>query len=551
MNDITVPVLIVGAGPVGLCAALFLSGQGVDCLLVERHEKTSFVPRATGVHVRTLELFRTAGVEQAIRAAGRELVVPDDVKATVHSGNAIPRIILRATTLADIDNAIVLESPEMQPSEISPCPPIWCGQDVYEPILVDACHSRGADLRFGVELTGFTQDQEGVAAELEDRASGQHRTVRASYLIAADGVKSPVREQLQIGRAGEGSAGHAMSIMFDADLDPVLHGRRFIICYMANPAAPGILVSLDGDRRWVLAVRFQPEKGETAEDFTTERCLAAVRAVAGRADLDADIQAAFPWEAAHLVADRYRAGRVFLAGDAAHVHPPAGGFGANAGIQDAHNLAWKLAAVLNGWADESLLDTYEAERRPVGAATADQAYWRDSARIQRMSPQERGRIREYLVVILGYRYSSAAVTGAAGPDPLPEPLQLDGQPGTRAPHVWLDYSGERISAIDLFGDGFVLLSGAEADGWHAAAPVVAAQLGVPLRRHRLGPRGDLDDPDGNWHGAYGVTARGAVLVRPDGFVAWRSAGSESDQEGVLSRAVMKAVCRDQVLASNQ
>jgi 2-polyprenyl-6-methoxyphenol hydroxylase-like FAD-dependent oxidoreductase len=551
MNDTSVPVLTVGAGPVGLCAALFLAGQGVDCLLIERHEKTSFVPRATGVHVRTLELFRAAGVEQAIRAAGRELVVPDDIEATVHAGNAVPRIILRATTLADIDNAVVLESPEMQPSEISPCPPIWCGQDIYEPILVDACRRRGADLRFGLALVGFTQDQDGVTAELEDRSTGQRRTVRASYLIAADGVKSPIREQLQIGRTGAGSAGHSMSIMFEADLDPVLHGRRFIICYLANREAPGVLVSLDGNRRWVLAVRFEPEKGEKSEDFTTERCLAAVRAAAGKADLDADVQAAFPWEAAHLVADRYREGRVFLVGDAAHVHPPAGGFGANAGIQDAHNLAWKLTAVLNGWAHESLLDTYETERRPVGAATADQAYWRDSVRIQRMSAEERRRIREYLVVILGYRYSSAAVTGAAGTDPLPEPLQLDGQPGTRAPHVWLDRAGERISAIDLFGDGFVLFSGAKADEWHAAALVVAAELGIPLRRHRIGPHGDVTDPEGNWHAAYGVSARGAVLVRPDGFVAWRSPDSDSDPERMLTRVVMKAVCRDPILASNQ
>src|SRR5436190_8730655 len=375
MYDESVPVLIVGGGPVGLSAALFLARHGVHCVLVERHEGTSLVPRATGVHVRTLELFRVAGVEAGVRAVGRELVVPNDPTSTVSegAGGAIPRIILRATTLADIDNAIVLESPEMQPSEISPCPPIWCGQDLYEPLLVDAARAAGADVRFGTVLASFEPDADGVTAVLEDRASGTRRTVRASYLIAADGVKSPIREQLGIGRTGEGSAGHAMSILFHADLDPVLHGRRFIICYLANREAPGVLVSLDGDSRWVLAVRFEPEKGEKPEDFTPERSVAAIRAAAGKPDLDVSLQAAFPWEAAHLVADRYRSGRVFLAGDAAHVHPPAGGFGSNTGIQDAHNLAWKLAAVLGGWAGPGLLASYDLERRPVAEATSARA----------------------------------------------------------------------------------------------------------------------------------------------------------------------------------
>jgi tetracenomycin A2 monooxygenase-dioxygenase len=550
MYDEKAPVLIVGGGIVGLSAALFLSRLGVKSVLIERHKSTSVAPRATGVHVRTLELFRVAGVEPAIRKAGRELVVPGDPTSKVSegAGGAIPRIILRTTTLSDIDNAIVLESPEMQPSEISPCPPIWCGQDLVEPHIVEAAEAAGADIRFHTSLISFEQDGEGVTAVLEDRNTGLRKILRCSYMIAADGVRSPIREKLGIGRTGEGSAGHMMSMLFNADLDPVLKGRRFIICYMANRETPGVLVSLDGSTRWVLAVRFDPDKGDKPEDFTPERCLATIRTAVGKPDLDVEIKATFPWEAAHLVADSYQSGRVFLVGDAAHVHPPAGGFGANAGMQDAHNLAWKLSAVLNGWADPSLLDTYEVERRPVGAATADQAYWRDSVRIQKMSPEERRRIREYLVVILGYRYSSAAVIGAAGTDPMPEPLQLDGQPGTRAPHLWMEHAGRKISAIDLYDDAFVMFCGAEADGWWTAAETVAKAEDAPLRRHRVGPAGDIVDTTGTWHEAYGVSPRGAVLVRPDGFVAWRSLDASAEPETVLAEVMNRVVGRTPILA---
>jgi 2-polyprenyl-6-methoxyphenol hydroxylase-like FAD-dependent oxidoreductase len=535
MYDENVPVLIVGAGPVGLSAALFLSRWGVKPILVERHEKTSFVPRATGVHVRTLELFRVAGVEQALRAVGCRLVIPSDPAAAIGGeGGAIPRVILRSTTMADIANATVLESPDVEPLEVTPCPPVWCGQDLYEPILVDAGRAHGADIRFNTSLVSVEQDADGVTALIEDRATGRTSTVRAQYVIAADGVHSPIRESLGIGRSGDGGQGHAMSIMFKADLDELLDGRKFIICYMANRAAPGVLVSLNGKDRWVLAVRFTPEEGKAA--FTPEQTMAAVRAVIGRDDIPVEIQASFPWEASQLVADYYREGRVFLAGDSAHVNPPAGGFGANAGIQDAHNLAWKLVAVLGGWAGPRLLDTYEVERRPVGEATSNQALWRDSVRLQRMTPEEKRRIREYLVVILGYHYNSTAIIDSVGHDPLPEPLRLDGQPGSRAPHVWLYGDGKRISTVDLFDGTFTLLAGADDEAWYDAAAVAAKRLVVPMRRHRIDGL-DLVDADGVWHEDYGVTRTGAVLVRPDGFVGWRCEGAGDDPEATLTSAL--------------
>ncbi|HLK01315.1 MAG TPA: FAD-dependent monooxygenase [Streptosporangiaceae bacterium] len=536
MQPETTPVVIVGAGPVGLSAALFLTRLGIRPIVLERHSGTSLVPRATGVHVRTLELYRVAGVEQQIRAVGRELTVPDDVKTPTPTDGALPRIILRTTTLAGIDDAIVLEAPQTQPAEISPCPPVWCGQDVYEPILTDLLRQSGAQLLFGTGMESFEADDDGVTVLARQRDDGSTRTIRARYLIAADGVRSGVREKLGIGRGGEGSAGHAMSILFHADLDPILRGRRFIICYIATPEAPGVLVSLDGRERWVLAVSFDPDKGQRPEDFTPERCVSTIRAAVGKDDLAVDVKAAFPWESAHLVADSYRRGPVFLAGDSAHVHPPAGGFGANAGVQDAHNLAWKLAAVLNGWAGEHLLDSYEPERRPVGLATADQAWLRDGARARQAAAE--GRIRDHLSVILGYQYHSDAIIGAPPGDTVPAEPSLDGRPGTRAPHIWLRRDGTAISSIDLFEDAFVLLAGRDAGGWADAAATAAKQLGVPLRTYQVGDGLDLAETGTPWHEAYGVTEAGASLVRPDGFVAWRSGnGPGAGSVGVLTDAL--------------
>ncbi|GIF07084.1 FAD-dependent oxidoreductase [Actinoplanes siamensis] len=525
-------MLIVGAGPVGLSAALFLGRHGIRTLLVEKRSGTSRLPRAPGLQARTMELFRAAGIGADIRA--------------LEMGDSHPYFeggIIRVNTYAEIDDAEVLESPSLDGPGISPERVMGCGQDRYEVVLTEYARQGGCDLRFGTQLESIEQDDQGVTAIARDRETGEVLTVRAKYLIGADGASSTTRDLLGVRREGRGAVFHAMSIYFRApELENLLKGRKFILCYAT--AAPGVsmgLSRLHGRDPWLAAPIYFPEKGEGPEDFTDERCVELLRAGAGKADLDVEVMAKVPWEGAQLVAETFRVGRVFLAGDAAHVHPPAGGFGANTGIHDAHNLAWKLAAVLGGTGGPALLDTYDAERRRVGRAMAEQAIIRNRIRHGYADEATRAAMVDDIIITLGYRYISSGILGVE-PDAavLTPALVLDGKPGTRAPHVPLRRDGERISTIDLFWDRFVLLTGSSGTAWTEAAERAAKQTGVPLRNYVIAEDGDLR-PDGvDWATAYDVSPGGAVLVRPDAFVAWRSAGAVTDADEMLAGALARA-----------
>jgi putative polyketide hydroxylase len=305
---------------------------------------------------------------------------------------------------------------------------------------------------------------------------------------------------------------------------------------------------VDNGERWVFHAPWHPEHGETLEEFTDERCREHIRRAVGVPDLHVEVTGRAPWHAAERIAERYADGRVFLAGDSAHEMPPTGAFGSNTGIQDAHNLAWKLSAVLDGWAGPGLLDSYDAERRPVAEATSARASSRSVEHSHPgYSPEpgaggpggKRGGI---LNVALGYRYPRGAVLGADPAVPVvPDGLRLTGEPGSRAPHLWLDRSGDRISTLDLYERTPVLLSSAGALGaWHTAAARVAERLAVPLASYRIGegPDAELAPVAGeDWAAAHGVTVDGAVLVRPDGFVAWRAEGTSEDPESALRAAL--------------
>ncbi|MFJ9516851.1 FAD-dependent oxidoreductase [Kitasatospora sp. NPDC101801] len=532
-----VPVLIVGGSLVGLSASLFLGRLGVGHLLVEKHADTSHHPRGRGNNVRTMELFRVAGVEQPIREA-----------ASVLAGN---HGILQADTLAGLDQEWLFK--EIDPggglARFSPSGWCLCSQNDLEPVLLRQARELTGELRFGTELVDFEQDADGVTAVLRDRGSGERRTVRADYLVAADGPRSPVRERLGIGHAGPGDLFHNVSITFRAKrIADVVGERRFIACYLTTPQGPGALLPVDNEEQWVFHAPWHPEQGETLEDFTDERCVAHIRAAVGVPDLEVEITGKAPWHAAERVAERYGAGRVFLAGDSAHEMSPTGAFGSNTGIQDAHNLAWKLAAVLGGWAGPALLDTYGEERQPVARAT--------SARASARSAEHRhpgyeaapgtGRQANVLAVALGYRYPVGAVVGTdpAGPA-VPERFEAAGEPGSRAPHVWVHRAGVRLSTLDLFETSPTLLTGPEGEPWYLAAQRAAERLGVPLAAYRIGtdPTHELaPEPGSDWAAAYGVNAGGAVLVRPDGFVAWRAEGPLPDPAAVLDQ-VLKSVLR--------
>ncbi|KNB53414.1 FAD-dependent oxidoreductase [Streptomyces caatingaensis] len=536
-----VPVLIVGGGLTGLSAAMFLSQHGIDCRLVERHKGTTILTRASGISSRTMELLRDVGLEQTIVERGPKLIEGARWRELGQPANQIPWVVIRSNGLGDLENAVVVEEPSLDVGHLSPTKPYWCGQDRLEPILRDEAVRRGAHITFNTVMDSFSADENGVTATVTDRGTGRTSTVRAQYLIAADGVRSPVRESLGITRQGHGTVGCAMSVLFKADLKETVRGRRFVICYLPNPDEPGVLqmpdvpavLQLFDEERWIFGFFYDPRETR-AEEFTEERCAQIIRTATGIPDLEIEVQMARPWEMSHNNADAYRSGRVFLAGDAAHVHPPAGAFGANGGIQDAHNLAWKLAAVLRGEAGEALLDTYEQERRPIGAAVADQAWIRHTWRLND-SEELRRALREATLVSTGYRYTSDAVLGPGYPEPIPTEHDLTGRPGARVPHVWLERDGGRVSTVDLSDTTFVLLTGPDGDEWAAAAEKVTAATGIPLSCHVLA--------DGDFTAVTGLSRDGALLVRPDDFVAWRADSAPEDAHGALQDALDRILAR--------
>jgi len=533
MFDETVPVLIVGAGPVGLTAALLLARQGVHSVLVERHASTSIHPRAKVINTRVMELFRLMGLEERIRAAGTELTRSQYwLFVETLAGREIRRVSRR--DLFEV-------SPQV--AQISPTSRAMCAQNQLEPLLAEEAEKSGCTLRFNTELVSFEQDDRGVVAHLREKSSGTEYTIRADYLIAADGARSPIRHMLGIAMEGTEAISHHANIYFRADLSKLVQDRLFSMCFVENPEIRGILAPVNNRDLWQFHARYNPTEGTTFEDFTEAYCVEVVRKVVGLPLLDVEILSVLPWEIAIRVAEHFQQGRIFLAGDAVHVMPPSGGFGMNSGIQDVHNLCWKLAAVINGSASPALLATYEAERRPVDIFTAEQAGARLESRevLAQALHKSLERIDE-IIVTLGYRYASAAVIAQDESVPPIEILDLSGRPGTRAPHVWLQRNGRQISTLDLFDKHFVLLAGNEGESWCRfveAAQNVAARLGLVLDTYRVGETGaDLVDVDGHWAAAYGVQSAGAVIVRPDGFVGWRTQGSESPSQQSLE-AVMR------------
>ncbi|MFH8448154.1 FAD-dependent oxidoreductase [Streptomyces fungicidicus] len=535
------PVLIVGGSLVGLSTSLFLGRLGVPHTLVERHAGTSIHPRGRGNNVRTMELFRTAGVDGRIARAA-------SVLADNHG------ILQTPSLVGDAGEWLFREiDPGGGLARFSPAGWCLCSQNDLEPVLLECARELGGDLRFHTEMMSFEQDPEGVTARVKSRETGEHTTVRADYLVAADGPRSPVRERLGIGQNGPGDLFHNVSVTFTSrDLADVVGDRRFIVCYLTSPDADGALLPVDNRENWVFHAPWHPEHGETLEEFTDERCAAHIRRAVGVPDLDVRITGRAAWHAAERVAERYADGRVFLAGDSAHEMSPTGAFGSNTGIQDAHNLAWKLAAVLGGWAGPGLLESYDAERRPVAEATSARA---SSRSVEHSHPGYTpaqgaggpgGRKGGILNVALAYRYPRGAVLGADPATPVvPEGVALNGEPGSRAPHLWLTRAGERISTLDLYERSLVLLS-SDTGAWHAAATEATAGGPVPLDSHRIGtgPGADLiPAPGADWAAAHGVTPDGAVLVRPDGFVAWRHEGPAADPAKTLREAVTAILSR--------
>ena len=535
---IETPVLIVGGGPVGLTASILLSRFGVPSLLVERHPGTAVHPKARGLNMRTMEIFRQLGehpnLEMDVRAAG---VGPDKVRFIIWAESLAGRELERrmpARTRPDV-------------ARISPVTGATCAQDDLEPVLRRHAESYApATLRFSTELTALEPGPEGVVATL---AGGER--VSARWVIAADGARGRVRELLDVPLEGHPFLYRSINVLLRSDLTPWVADRPAALYFIEQPDLRATFLTINGVNRWGFLINNLPETADSAS-YTPERCAALVRQAAGVPDLDVEILGVAPWTAAAQVAARFRDGRVFLAGDAAHHMPPTGGFGLNTGVQDVHNLAWKLAGVLHGWAGPALLDSYDAERRPFARAITAQALANSAAmgRVAGIPPETPGtRARpEFLNevgMVFGAGYETAAVVsdGTARPEvanPITDYVP-NARPGSRAPHVWLERDGARVSTIDLFGRGFVLLTGPHGKAWRDGARVVAGALGVPLETLTVGD--DLHDPDNAWTAAYGVEPDGAVLVRPDAHVGWRGRSGTADPGAELERALRSILGR--------
>lgn len=532
MTPERVPVLIAGGSTVGLAAAAFLTCQGIRPLLVEQRAALSDHPRATSIGPRAWE---------ALLSVGRT-----DEFLAVAERRSESKPPIKARSIAEFDPAAPGPSSDVSKSFVdlirdhTPAFDLGgCGQHQIDPILVRAVESGGGELRRSTELVSFEQKPDHVVATVRDTAAGRTYTVEADYLIGADGAESRTRQLAGIPRDGQGVVGgYHINVLFRADLSELIATKGFFSpSIITHPDAAGMLIALSGEDRWCYHILVPEDRDATPEDYTAERCREVIRTGLGKPDQEVEILSTSPWRPTSWLAGRFREGRVFLAGDAARTLPPVGVFGLTTGICDAYNLAWKLAMVLRSEAGEELLDSYDAERRPRSVFLTEQVllrmrhpdlHWGKGTAEDRAAAG----IAEHAIAHLCDAYRSAAIV-----DPRTEPLSgtdaaanLDGSPGTRVPHLQLDYEGARVSTVDIARGRFTLLAGSEGTGWTEAAQTVAKETGVPVTAFAL-------DTGGAWERAAGIEPAGALLVRPDGQVGWRSAGAAESPERALEQAL--------------
>jgi 2-polyprenyl-6-methoxyphenol hydroxylase-like FAD-dependent oxidoreductase len=529
------PVLIVGGSLVGLSTAVFLGHHGIPSLVLERHAGTAIHPRAAAVTQRTMENYRAVGLEPEIeRVAEEEFVQNGAIMAVESLGGKELDWFFR----------FVNEGVE----EISPSKRIFVTQIGLEPVLSRAAAELGAAVHHGTEARIEGQDDDGVTVVARSREDGSERTIRARYVVAADGAHSPIRQQLGIRNLGHGSFSDCITIYFRADVRALIGDRNLSVVYVLHPRLQGFFrFSIDLQSGFLAVFSTVDDQGERSrrvgEDMSAETCIGYVRDALGDPAIPVEIESVQRWAATAEYAERLRDGNVFLAGDSAHVMPPTGGFGGNCGVQDGYDLAWKLAHVLDGRAGESLLDTYDAERQPVGALTTEQAYTRYVLRVDpSLGKDDLVPVVHEVPIELGYRYRSAAIAGTDDDEAMWEDTrEPSGRPGFRAPHAWIQVGGETRSTLDLFGGNFVLVAGPGGEAWRGAAANAGEALGVGIDVHRIGA--DIEESAGVLPALYGTGDEGAALVRPDGFVAWRAATAAEDCDAALAAAIGTALGR--------
>lgn len=529
------PVLIVGGGPVGLTASIYLSHFGVASLLVERHAGTATLPKARALNARTMEMYRQIGLEAPIRA----VAMPARFNG----------MVLWAESLAGREINRLVPARGAASQAFSVTTNCGCSQDVLEPVLRERAEAGGPGrVRFGTELVDWRVEAAGEGGGVRARirgAGGQIEEVRARYLVAADGAQSRIRTQLGIEREGERDVYDSVNIHCRVDLTRWTADRPAGLYLIEQPELRGTFMTINGTDRWGFLVTSLAHYGYTPAQFTPAFCTEIIRRAVGERDLAVEVLGVGAWKASALVAQRWRTGPVFLAGDAAHEMPPTGGFGLNTGVQDAQNLAWKLAAVVRGEAGDALLDSYDTERRPVGQAVTHSSLL-NALSMGRTARQDQAVLprKEFLNevgLIFGADYAAGAVVADGSAHRVDDPVlqyRPSATPGCRAPHVPLQRDGQALSTLDLLGRGFVLLTAPQGAAWRDAAD------GLPAPRLENAVIGHtIQSTDVDWLQAYGIEATGAVLVRPDGHVAWRSCGGADNPAAVLRAALDAILCR--------
>lgn len=555
--DIETDVAIIGSGPAGLASAALLSSYGIANVMVEKYSWLANTPRAHITNQRTMEVLRELGIEDEVNEKSvPQALMGNNVFCTSLAGEEIGRLLTwgnHPSRKADYDLA--------SPSRICDIP-----QTLLEPIIFGKAMREGCLARFKTEYISHTQDESGVVVTVRDRVSEQTYRIRAKYMIGADGARSQIVQDLDLPMDGQMGLSGSMNIEFDADLSHLVEHRPSVLYWCFQPGSAGgigagVLRMIRPWYKWLGMWNYDIADGPP--DYSDEEIKEILFKLIGE-EVPLKITRVSYWTVNNMVARYYAKGRVFCMGDAVHRHPPTNGLGSNTSIQDAYNLCWKLKLVLDGKADDSLLDTYNEERQPVGkqivaranksiedtipifdtlgisgGGSADDVRRRMDQRKQptveaeakrrALNQQIRKKSYEFNChgVELGQRYRSAAIVSDGTPEP---EYTRDRElfyhpttwPGARIPHVWLDRDQEKLSTLDLVGRGrFTLLTGVSGSGWIEAAARVSAETGVEIRAFQIGPGCEINDTFGDWAMQSEVSDSGCVLVRPDGHVCWR------------------------------